>query len=75
MGAHSKDFCIYIRSIRVGQLAGWEEAAKEDKDIMEQPNELFALVPAVNEVGVFHTGVILYTNEPVQTPVLECHRF
>lgn len=28
---------------------------------MEQPNELFALGPAVNEVGVFHTGVILYT--------------
>lgn len=45
----------------VGQLAGWEEAAKEDKGIMEQPNELFALGPAVNEVGVFHTGVILYT--------------
>lgn len=28
---------------------------------MEQLNELFSVVPAVNEVGVFHTGVILYT--------------
>ena len=61
MRANSKAFCIYIRSSTVGQLAGWEEAAKEDKDIMEQLNELFALVPTVSEVGVFHTGVILYT--------------
>lgn len=60
MRANSEAFCIYIRSSTVGQLAVWEEAAKEDKDIMEQPSELFALGPAVNEVGVFHTGVILY---------------
>lgn len=75
MGAKSKAFCIYIRSSMVGQLAGWEEAAKEDKDIIEQPNELFALVPAVNEVGVFHTGSFFTLNGSVQTPILKCQRF
>lgn len=59
-----------------GQLAGWEEAAKEDKDMIEQPNELFALVPALNEVGVFHTGAIFFTpNESEQSPIWECQRF
>jgi len=52
---------VYIWSSTFGQLAGWEAAAKEDKDIIEQLGELFALVPVADEVGFFHSGVVLYT--------------